>query len=115
VGLDDRRRIHSARTVFERALRVATALHGADDPRTAQVEGGLAGVLAGLHATREAIELMRHVVGVRSPEYVAQSEAELAELDGDRALAQKALDAWRGKPLWNDRYNQLTAWLATAR
>ncbi|MEP6860730.1 MAG: serine/threonine-protein kinase [Deltaproteobacteria bacterium] len=105
-----------ARTLLGRALDDARVTYGLEDPRTADAERSLASLDIDDHRDAEARALLAHAITAHerahtAAPYLAKSQATLAKLDHDRALARSALTAWRGDPAWQDEYADLDGWL----
>lgn len=109
-----------ARVAIERALADARAVYGPEDPRTADIERSLSSVFIETKRTDEARALLEHALAVQEraqidPTYMAQTQADLARLTMDRALARRALAAWRGQAGWVEHAADLEKWLADSR
>jgi len=97
-------------------LADARIAYGPEDPRTGDVERELAGIYVEDHRDPDARALLEHALAAQTRAhmaagYLAQTQAALAKLTGDRALARTALAAWHDDPAWHGEADDLAAWL----
>ena len=105
-----------ARMLLTGVLADARIAYGPEDPRTGDVERELAGIYVEDHREPDARALLEHALAAQTHAhmaagYLAQTQAALAKLTGDRALARTALAAWHDDPAWLGEATDLAAWL----